>query len=143
MSLAATPSYDGGMDPARGTAEERLTIVPDELQAEMVRAVLVSHGIACLVRRPALGEIQWGVVNVGMGGPREIVVASDDIEAARELLDSPTQDAPVASAAVDAALERRSSRLGRGFGFIVVLLFGVPFALGAIWWLADLLERAA
>ena len=131
------------MEPAPVETEQRLTIVPDELQAEMVRAVLDSHGIACVVRRTALGEIQWGAVNTGMGGPREIVVRAADIEAARELLDAPADNVPAEADAPDPPLERRSNALGAGFGAMALLLFGVPFLLGAAWWLADLLDLLA
>lgn len=141
--MAPRLSYDVGMDPARATAEERLTIVPDELQAEMVRSVLAAHDIHSVIRRPALGEIQWGAVNVGMGGPREVMVAVEDLAAARELLDAPTHGSPAAADERDVVLEQRRSTLSRGFGLIVVLLFGVPFALAGIWWVVDLLSLTA
>jgi hypothetical protein len=121
--------------------EERLTIVPDELQAEMVRSVLEAHGIHCVVRRPALGQLQWGDVNPGMGGPREIIVRGDELAAARELLDSPVEGVPVAAAAPDARLVARSRGLRSGFSLLVLVLFGVPLAAAGLLALLATLDR--
>jgi hypothetical protein len=124
-------------------AEQRLTVVPDELQAEMVRSVLETHGIQCVVRRPALGELQWGAINVGMGGPREIVVDAADLDAARELLDAPVEEAATPDEPVAEAPEGARPPLGAWWALVVVLLFGVPLVLFAIWWLAALLDVLA
>ncbi len=133
-------TYHGGMDLARQTTERRLTIVPDELQAEMVRAVLESHDIRCVVRRTALGEIQWGVVNVGMGGPREIVVEAEDFEAARDVLAEIEATLPGATDEHDPTMLADRTVMRRGFTTFALLLFGIPIALGIIGLLASIAD---
>lgn len=62
-----------------------LTIVPNELEAEMIRALLESAGIASMHRPTDFAAGAFG----GMPGPqREIVVRATDLERARELIDS-------------------------------------------------------
>jgi hypothetical protein len=64
----------------------RLTVVPNEPQAETIRALLRTEGIESLQRPTdfAAGAFDgWSA-----GGPREILVRSADLEAARELLGS-------------------------------------------------------
>lgn len=134
------PSYDGVMEPARQTTEQRLTIVPDELQAEMVRAVLESHDIRCVVRRTALGELQWGVVNTGMGGPREIVVDGDDLAAARDVLAATEAALPPEADPHDPTLLADRAVMRRGFTTFAVLLFGIPIVLGILGLLASIAD---
>jgi hypothetical protein len=124
--------------------ERRLTIVPDELQAEMVRSLLEQHGIACVVRRAALGEVQWGAINVGMGGPREIIVGEADLEGARALLaeDQVFEDQDEPSSAVDAPdLVERTRRLNDWWVLAIMVLFGIPLVLGLFALLAGILDR--
>lgn len=121
--------------------EERLTIVPDELQAEMVRSVLDAHGIRCVIRRPALGQLQWGEVNPGMGGPREIIVRTEDLADARELLDAPLDGAPMAAVEPDGELVARSRELRSGFSLLVLVLFGVPLLTAGVLALVVTLQR--
>jgi hypothetical protein len=64
----------------------RLTVVPNEPQAETIRALLRTEGIESLQRPTdfAAGAFDgWSA-----GGPREILVRAIDLEAARELLGS-------------------------------------------------------
>jgi hypothetical protein len=65
----------------------RLKVVSNELEAEMVRSLLSTAGIESLQRYTDFGA---GAVD-GMpsgGGPREVLVHAEDLEAARELIDS-------------------------------------------------------
>lgn len=113
--------------------------MPDELQAEMVRSVLESNGIASIVRRPALGEIQWGAINVGMGGAREVIVAASDLEQARALLDDPQPDAGERDPDL-ATMDARAGRARTGWALVVLLLFGVPIAIAMFATLAGIVD---
>jgi hypothetical protein len=63
----------------------RLTVVPGELDAEALCGLLRSAGIKCGYR--PTDEVDSMVENfVGSGGPQEVRVAEDDLEAARALL---------------------------------------------------------
>jgi hypothetical protein len=65
----------------------RLKVVSNELEAEMVRSLLSTAGIESLQRYTDFGA---GAVD-GMpsgGGPREVLVHAEDLEAARELIGS-------------------------------------------------------
>lgn len=62
----------------------RLTIVRNEAEAEMVRALLATEGIESMQRTTdfAAGALDgWAA-----GGAREILVHAGDLEAARELV---------------------------------------------------------
>ena len=63
----------------------RVTIVPNELSADLVCSFLRAEGIKCAhrVTNVAAGSLD-GVP--GMGGAREVVVAEADAEAARAIL---------------------------------------------------------
>jgi hypothetical protein len=63
----------------------RLTIVPNELEAEMVCALLRSAGIECGHRET---DVAAGLAGgqPGMMGPREVLVAAEDLERAQEVL---------------------------------------------------------
>lgn len=67
-----------------GTELVRLTIVPNETEAEMLRGVLATEGIES-IQRPtdfAAGALDgWAA-----GGAREILVRAGDLAAARELI---------------------------------------------------------
>jgi len=65
--------------------EVRLTVVGDELEAEMLCGLLRTNGIACMSRRTDLAA---GMADAGtsMGGPREILVEEERLEEARTLL---------------------------------------------------------
>jgi hypothetical protein len=116
--------------------ERRLTIVGDELQAEMLRSLLEQHGISSVVRRTSYGEVQWGAINVGMGGPREVVVADRDLEQARLLLED-ASPADVDAEPHDEQLVRRGTNLRLVWGMVALVLFGLPLLL----WLAASLLR--
>jgi hypothetical protein len=62
-----------------------LTEVRDDVEAETLLALLRSKGIECRCRRTDLAVGAW-TGWVCTGGPLEILVAEEDLEAARELL---------------------------------------------------------
>jgi hypothetical protein len=62
----------------------RLTIVPNETEAELLRGLLATEGIESMQRQTdfAAGALDgWAP-----GGMREILVRAEDLEAARELI---------------------------------------------------------
>jgi hypothetical protein len=65
----------------------RLTIVPDEMQAEVVCGLLRANGIACSYRKTdtaaAIGTYGGGYA---IAGPTEILVNPADLDAAKKLL---------------------------------------------------------
>jgi hypothetical protein len=65
----------------------RLTIVANELEAEMVRSLLSTAGIESIQRYTNFGAGALDGMPSG-GGPREILVHASDFDAARELVDS-------------------------------------------------------
>jgi hypothetical protein len=65
----------------------RLTIVANELEAEMVRSLLATEGIRSLQRYTDVGAGAYDGMPTG-GGPREILVHAGDLDAARELVGS-------------------------------------------------------
>ena len=63
----------------------RVTVVPNEVAADLVCSFLRAEGIKCAHRVTNVGAGSWdGVPN--MGGAREIIVAEDDVDAARAVL---------------------------------------------------------
>jgi hypothetical protein len=65
----------------------RVTITPNELEADVVCSFLRAEGIRCAHRVTNIGAGAWdGVPNVG--GPREVLVDPADLDAAREALAS-------------------------------------------------------
>jgi hypothetical protein len=66
----------------------RLTVVPDEMQAEVVCGVLRENGIACSYRKTdmaaAIGTYGGGYA---IAGPTEILVDQGNLDSARKLLD--------------------------------------------------------
>jgi hypothetical protein len=126
------------------TIERRLTVVPDEIQASMVCSLLASNGIACLQRRTASAGVDWGIVNVGMSGHREVLVPDHQLDEARALLaglgdgdvsSSPalgTRDLPQLTDAEEARQLTGMRRLQRGYALLVLALFGVPVLAGLI-----------
>ena len=64
-----------------------LTIVPNEVAAEVVCSFLRAEGIRCAHRITNVGAGSWdGVPNAG--GAREVLVDPADVEVAREVLAS-------------------------------------------------------
>ena len=64
----------------------RLTVVANEAEAELVRALLQTEGIGSMQRTTdfAAGALDgWAA-----GGAREILVRADDLDAARALVDA-------------------------------------------------------
>jgi putative signal transducing protein len=64
----------------------RLTVVPNEAEGELVRALLQTEGIASMQRPTdfAAGALDgWAA-----GGAREILVHADDLDAARALVEA-------------------------------------------------------
>jgi len=65
----------------------RVTIVPNEVAADLVCTFLRAEGIRCGHRVTNMGAGSWdGVPNVG--GAREVLVGPADLDAAREALTS-------------------------------------------------------
>ncbi|MEI7761441.1 MAG: hypothetical protein WCJ67_11880 [Thermoleophilia bacterium] len=63
----------------------RVTIVPNEVAADVVCTFLRAEGIRCAHRVTNVGAGSWdGVPN--MGGAREVVVTQPDLEAALAIL---------------------------------------------------------
>jgi Putative prokaryotic signal transducing protein len=64
----------------------RLTIVPNEIEAEQIRSLLDLEGIQSMHRLTSYGA---GSIDAGtsMAGAREILVKQDDLEAARALIE--------------------------------------------------------
>ncbi len=65
----------------------RLTVVANELEAEMVRSLLSTAGIESMQRYTDFGAGALDGMPSGVG-PREILVRQGDLEAARELIES-------------------------------------------------------
>jgi hypothetical protein len=66
------------------TLRVRLTVVGEEIEAEVICGLLRTEGIACNNRQTDMGAGAWEAT--GSGGPREILVAPSDLERARELI---------------------------------------------------------
>jgi hypothetical protein len=62
----------------------RLTIVGNSIEAETICGLLRTEGIACDHRRTDMGAGAGDAV--GDSGPREILVAQDDLERAQQLV---------------------------------------------------------
>jgi hypothetical protein len=70
-----------------GEAPVRVTIVANEVEADLVCSFLRTQGILCNHRVTDMGAGGWdGVPNAG--GAREVLVDPDDLERAREALAS-------------------------------------------------------
>jgi hypothetical protein len=65
----------------------RLTVVANELEAEMVRALLTTHGIDSMQQYTNFAAGALDGMPSG-AGPREILVREVDLAAARELIAS-------------------------------------------------------
>ena len=64
----------------------RLTVVPSEPEAELIRGLLATEGIES-IQRPT--DVAAGALDGwAAGGSREILVRAADVEAARELIAS-------------------------------------------------------
>ncbi len=65
--------------------EVTLTVVANELEAEMLCGLLRANGIACMSQRTNLAA---GMADAGssMGGPREVLVEEEQLEDAQQLL---------------------------------------------------------
>ncbi len=62
----------------------RLTVVPTEGEAEVIRGLLATEGIECLLRPT---DVAAGALDGSAGaGAREILVREADLEAARALI---------------------------------------------------------
>jgi Putative prokaryotic signal transducing protein len=62
----------------------RLTIVPDETEAEVLRGLLAAEGIQSMQRQTDFAAGAWD--GWAVAGAREILVHAGDLERARELL---------------------------------------------------------
>jgi hypothetical protein len=63
-----------------------LTVAADEMEAEMVCGLLRSNGIECSYRSTGASLGAGAAGALGMAGPTEVLVAEEDLEAARALL---------------------------------------------------------
>ena len=65
----------------------RLTIVPNEFAAETIRGLLETEGIESIQRKT---DFAAGVTDASTSafGPREVLVSPDDLERARDLIDT-------------------------------------------------------
>lgn len=63
----------------------RLTVVSNEIEAEVILSLLRTEGIESAQQMTNYGA--GGIDAVGSGGPREIVVRAEDLERARALIE--------------------------------------------------------
>jgi Putative prokaryotic signal transducing protein len=68
-----------------------LTVVSSEFEAEEICGLLEAEGMRCAQRPTNLGAAAW--VGAASGGSREVLVASGDLERARELIAPIEEDA--------------------------------------------------
>ena len=68
-----------------------LTVVPNEAEAELLCALLRTEGIECDQRLTNFGA--GSMEGLPGGGPREVLVAEDGLERAREILAASTRRA--------------------------------------------------
>jgi Putative prokaryotic signal transducing protein len=68
-----------------------LTVVSSEFEAQQICALLEVEGITCAQRPTNQGAAAW--VGSAAGGSREVLVASRDLERARELIAPVEEDA--------------------------------------------------
>ena len=70
-----------------GTELVTLTVAADEFEAEVIRSLLKTEGIESMQQRTNLAA---GMADASASafGPREIFVRAEDLEQARELIDS-------------------------------------------------------
>jgi hypothetical protein len=71
-------------------AEVTLTVVPNELEADMLCGMLQANGIACSHRTAGLQSTLYGSdvggVLYGQGAPTEVLVEEEQLDEARKLL---------------------------------------------------------
>ena len=63
----------------------RLTVVSNEIEADVILSLLQTEGIESAQQMTNYGA--GGIDAVGSGGPREIVVRAEDLERARALIE--------------------------------------------------------
>jgi hypothetical protein len=120
--------------------EARATVVPNEIEAELACSALREHGIACLQRRTSLAGLDWGEVNVGSAGGREVIVDAEDLARAKEVLatlhsEEQAPDEATIDADEDAEFEylrRRAMRTRQLFAATVLFVFVAPLGLWAL-----------
>ena len=66
-------------------AAVKLTVVGDEMEAEMLCGLLRTNGIACEYRHTDMGA-GGALGGISMAGPTEVMVNEEDLEAALKLL---------------------------------------------------------
>ena len=68
-------------------AEVRLTVVANQIEAEVLCGLLRTNGIECAYRRT---DVAAGMADAGpgIGGPQEVFVDERQLEEARQLLPS-------------------------------------------------------
>jgi hypothetical protein len=66
--------------------EVSLTVVSNDLEAEMLCGMLQANGISCSYRKVGPAANLGTFAMVGQAGPTEVLVAEGQLERARELL---------------------------------------------------------
>ena len=69
-----------------------LDVVATEQEAEIICGLLRSAGIACLTRQTNVGA--GASDGLSVTGPYEVVVRAEDVDAARDVLDSSAREQP-------------------------------------------------
>ena len=77
-------------------APVRLTIVGNEVEAELVCGLLRAEGLRCTSRITDIAFGQGGELALSGGGPREVLVRPEDHRRATELLATLTPSEPEA-----------------------------------------------
>ena len=119
------------------TDTARVSIVPNEFQAELVCSALRAAGIECEYQRTSLAGLDWGEVNVGSAGGREVLVAASDLEAARlvvatvEEIDDGADNDP-ADAELEALMRGRNRKVRLIFGVLALVLFAPVVTIAII-----------
>ena len=64
----------------------RLTVVPNDLEAQMIESLLETEGIPAFRKLTDFGA--GATDGFGRGGQHEVLVRAEDLERARELIDA-------------------------------------------------------
>jgi hypothetical protein len=123
--------------PRYATGElQRVTVVPNLAEAELIKGMLLEQGIPSMVRRTA----GFDVPDFLAAGPRDVLVPAGGADEARELLGE--VDAAARAEEGDEPGERPDVAFGRGYWFrvavwfLAIVLF-VSAIGGIVWALID------
>ena len=84
LAAHAETALDVGSLVADDGSLRRLTSADNQVEAEMIAAFLAEEGIRCLIRRTA----GFDVPEFLAAGPRELLVRTDDLDRAKQLVES-------------------------------------------------------